>query len=247
MEIEPTLVKLSAGSGSLTEQSYFRLKREIIELERPPGDQFTEYQVATSLGISKTPVREALARLHRDGLVVPVPRAGYVVSSITLSDVEDLCDMRTLLTSEAAFLAAERGLSSPCMDRLIDLCNDANFGQLAGPHLSERLRGNYEFESIIANGSQNKRLALSVASVFDEIERCARLAVLISPEMPPSRIDERKSIVDALIARDPVGARNAMRNRTQSARKEIVEALAASPEVMSTAIPIPKAHAGNHL
>lgn len=239
MKFEPTLVKLSAGGTNLMEKAYLRLKREIIELERPPGDQFTEYQVATSWGISKTPVREALARLHRDGLVIPIPRAGYIVSSITLSDVEDLCDMRTLVTTESAALTAERGLTAAAKDRLVNLCVDDGFGQLGGPHLSERLRDNYEFESIIANGSGNERLAFSVASVFDEIERFARLAVLISPEMPSSRIDERKAIVDAIIARDPPTARKAMRNRTQSARQEIVQALTASPEVMSAAIQVP--------
>lgn len=245
MKFEPALIQSSTDGSNLMEQVYRRLKREIIELKRQPGEQFTEQQVAALWGFSKTPVREALARLHRDGLVVPVPRAGYIVSAITLSDVADLCDMRTLLQSEAAGLTAEKGLSDHDRERLIDLCIDDGFGQLGGPHLDERLRSNYEFESLIANGSGNERLAASVVSVFDEIERVSRLAVMISPEIPPFRIEERKAIVDAIIARDAQAARAAMRNRTQSARREILVALTASPEVTSAEIQVPTVGAGS--
>lgn len=243
MKYEPALIQASPDGFNLMEQAYFRLKREIIELKRPPSEQFTEQEVAEAWGLSKTPVREALARLHRDGLVAPVPRAGYVVSAITLSDVSDLCDMRILLQSEAAALTAARGLSTSHRERLTALCMDDGYGQLAGPHLDERLRANYEFESIIANGCGNDRLAATIVGVFDEIERVGRLAVLLSPDMPPFRIEERKAIVDAIIARDPDAARLAMRHRTQSARREILDALTRSSEVNSVQIMVPTADA----
>lgn len=110
------------------ETAYRRLKRSIIELERRPGLHFTEQAVAGEFGLSKTPVREALARLHRDGLVTPLPRAGYVVSSVTLSDVADLCDMRSLLQSEAATLSARLGLAAAQEARLEELSGDGMDG-----------------------------------------------------------------------------------------------------------------------
>ena len=222
------------------DRAYRQLKREIIEMKRPPGQSFTEPDVAAVLGLSKTPVREALARLHRDGLVTPLPRAGYVVATITLGDAADLCDMRTILQSEAAALTARRGLPSAEADRLTQLIGDDEFGQLAGPHLDERLRGNYEFEAIIANGSGNQRLAASVVRVLDEIERIVRLAVTLAPALPPARSEQRRAIPDAILARDPDAARAAMQQRTQAARREIMDALTSSRSVTSTPISLPE-------
>ena len=239
MKSEPALIQAAHDGSNLMEQAYQRLKREIIELERQPGEQFTEQQVAAAWGLSKTPVREALARLHRDGLVVPIRRAGYVVSSVTLSDVADLCDMRTLLQTEAAALTAAKGLSEEDRTRLVELCVDDGYGQLGGPHLDERLRANYEFEAIIANGCGNDRLAASIIDVFDEIERIGRLSVMLDPKIPPLRTEERQAIVDAIVNRDAEAARAAMKVRAQSARREILQALTTSSEVTSVEIRVP--------
>ncbi|MGF6881299.1 DNA-binding GntR family transcriptional regulator [Nocardia sp. GAS34] len=239
MRYQPAILQQKDAEGTMMDRAYRRLKREIIEMQRPPGQHFTEQDVAAVLGLSKTPVREALARLHRDGLVTPQPRAGYVVSTITLGDAADLCDMRTLLQSEAAALTARRGLLDRERARLEELCVDEEYGQLAGPHLDERLRQNYEFEAIVANGSGNQRLAASIVSVFDEIERIVRLAVTLSPTMPPGRTEQRRAILDAIVARDPVAARDAMQRRTQAARREIIDALTRSHSVTSTPISLP--------
>jgi DNA-binding GntR family transcriptional regulator len=239
VRVEPDLLRGPPPVGSLMEAAYRRLKRSIIELGRPPGTQFTEQAVAREYGLSKTPVREALARLHRDGLVTPQPRAGYVVSPVTLSDAADLCDLRALLQSQAAALSAEHGLDRSCAARLEELCVDDEDGQLGGPHFEERLRRNYEFESIIANGSRNVRLATAAVDVLDELERVVRLALRIDPAMPPGRIRERRAVVTAILAAEPEAARRAMARRTTSARREILGALTRSTAVTGAAIALP--------
>jgi DNA-binding GntR family transcriptional regulator len=221
------------------ETAYRRLKRSIIELDRPPGLHFTEQAVAREFGLSKTPVREALARLHRDGLVTPLPRAGYVVAPVTLSDVADLCDMRALLQSESAALTARFGLDRRDADRLEGLCVDDVDHQLGGPHFEERFRRNYVFESIIANGARTARLAAAAADTLDEMERVIRLAIRLDPAMPPGRIKERRAIVTAILAQDPTAAREAMARRTASARREIIDALTTSSAVTSASIALP--------
>ncbi|SFO22685.1 GntR family transcriptional regulator [Amycolatopsis rubida] len=239
MRYEPDLIREHPPTGSLMENAYRRLKREIIELDRAPGATFTELEVATAFGLSKTPVREALARLHRDGLVRPLPRAGYVVSPVTLGDATDLCDMRALLQSQAAALCAERGLPAADGARLAELAIDTDEDQLGGPHFEERFRANYEFESIIANGSGNHRLAAASIGVLDEIERISRLSIRLDPSMPPERLRERQAVVDAIAARDPDAARAAMRRRTTSARRETIGALAASRSITDAEIAVP--------
>ncbi|WP_326569383.1 GntR family transcriptional regulator [Amycolatopsis rhabdoformis] len=239
MRYEPDLIRAHPADGSLMENAYRRLKRDIIELVRPPGANFTEAEVAKTLGLSKTPVREALARLHRDGLVRPLPRAGYVVSAVTLGDATDLCDLRSLLQSQAAALCAARGLSEEDGRRLAELAVDTDEDQLGGPRFEERFRANYEFESLIANGSGNHRLAAASVGVLDEIERISRLSIRLDPSMPPERIRERQAIVDAIAARDQDAARAAMQRRTASARREIVGALAASRSITDAEIVVP--------
>ncbi|WP_226366689.1 MULTISPECIES: GntR family transcriptional regulator [unclassified Pseudonocardia] len=239
MRHEPDLLREPPPADRLMETAYRRLKRSIIELHRPPGTQFSEQAVAREFGLSKTPVREALARLHRDGLVTPQPRAGYVVSPVTLSDVGDLCAMRSLLQSETAALTARHGLSAGEAARLQELCVDDEDGQLGGPRFEERFRDNYEFESIIANGCRNARLAAAAVDTLDEMERVVRLALRLDPSMPPGRIDERRALVDAVLAREPDTARAAMARRTASAQREIVGALTASAAVTSAPIALP--------
>jgi len=238
MEKFPELVRPVKGQ-TLMDQAYHRLKRDIIELRRPPGDQFTEQEVASAWGLSKTPVREALARLHRDGLVEPIARSGYVVAPVTLRDVSDLCDMRTLLQGEAAARCAHTGLGPDRLERLRELGSDEGYGQLAGPLMAERLRANFEFESIIANGSKNERLAEAIVRIFDEIERVARITVQLEPHMPPWRSAERKAIVDAIAGRDPSAARLAMQSRSESGKREMLDALSRSPEVSTAQISVP--------
>lgn len=239
MRYQPDLIREHPAAGSMMDGAYRRLKREIIELVRPPGASFTELQVANAFGLSKTPVREALARLHNDGLVRPLPRAGYVVAAVTLEDATDLCDMRSLLQSQAAALCAERGLPEQDAGRLAELAVDTDEDQLGGPRFEERFRANYEFESIIANGSGNQRLAAASIGVLDEIERIFRLSIKLDPSMPPARIRERQAIVDAIASRDPDDARTAMQRRTSSARREIVGALAASRSITQAEIAVP--------
>ena len=84
------LVAMEGTGLDRTGQAYRAIRRQIIDLTLPPGSSFTEGSLAQQWRTSKTPVREALARLRRDGLVTALPRAGYVVSPITLQDTDDL-------------------------------------------------------------------------------------------------------------------------------------------------------------
>jgi len=93
-------------ASTLTEDAYRLIKWRITTVQLAPGTKFTEPELAESLDMSRTPVREALLLLRTQGLVAVEGRSGYRVSPVTLRDVHDLASVRRLLEGEAAFLAA---------------------------------------------------------------------------------------------------------------------------------------------
>jgi DNA-binding GntR family transcriptional regulator len=229
-------------SGSRTDIVYNAMKRRIVELSLPPGSHFTEAQIAGEWGVSKTPVRDALARLRREGLVDALPRAGYRVTPVTLNDAADLCAVRRVLTVEAAELTAVRGLPGSQLQQLQEIVPN-EFDPGNWETIEAHLGRGAEFEAIIANGSGNSRLAAMVLFVIEDLERIVRVALRIMP-WSPSPSDERQAIVDAIRAQDGPAARAAMLTRTGSAEQEILGALMQSASVGDAHIEVPAAASG---
>lgn len=92
-----------------SERVYRRLRSDIIEGRFPPGARIVEQRIATSLDVSRTPVREALRRLETEGLVVGEPNRGSQVRPLSETDIADLYEARSRLEAFAAELAARRG------------------------------------------------------------------------------------------------------------------------------------------
>lgn len=233
----PALLAAPSTSANQTESAYTTIRRRIIQLELPPGGMFTETKIAGELGVSKTPVREALVRLHHDGLVDPVPRAGYAVSAVTLRTTRDLCEFRSIVEPAAAELAARRPASPAALDRLSELADTT----LASPYppskegVERYLRDHFEFLSIIANLCGNARLTSSVIGVLNDLERVLRLSLGDLP-WSDERAHERQNIVAAIRAHDSEEAHRSTLKRTKDAQVEILEALLSSPSVDNAAI-----------
>src|SRR5918999_630461 len=96
-----------SGDRSLARRAYESLKQDILTCLLRPGTQIFEGELAARYGTSKTPVREALNLLGQEGLVQVLPRRGYLVAPITLRDVQEVFQLRLLLETAAAELAAE--------------------------------------------------------------------------------------------------------------------------------------------
>ncbi|MFI9596042.1 GntR family transcriptional regulator [Nonomuraea sp. NPDC052265] len=236
----PALLLVGQEDAGLdrTGQAYRAIRRQIIDLTLPPGSSFSEASLARQWRISKTPVREALARLRRDGLVDALPRSGYVVSPVTLQDTDDLCALRTLLSGEAAATAARPGVGAPALERLEALAR-VPFALAAGEaDLEESLRAGIEFEAVIAHSGGNDRYAKAIVGVLDELERVLRMAALIAPEVasPPGELE---GIHEHLRARDADGAREAMRRRCERVRRDVLQVLSQSTSVSRANIELP--------
>lgn len=88
--------------------AYELLKSEIVSGKRKPGEIFEEKRFAAQLGVSRTPVREAVLRLAREGLLVVMPRRGTVISNISMEDIRQLYEARVMLEPQILRIAAKR-------------------------------------------------------------------------------------------------------------------------------------------
>jgi len=99
-------------------QATLRIREMILRQQLGPGERVTEARLAAMLGMSRTPVRQALPLLAQEGLLTRQPTRGYVVRHFTASDVADAIEIRSVLEGMAVRLVAEKGASSECLETL---------------------------------------------------------------------------------------------------------------------------------
>ena len=100
--VEPT------GVRSQSEEAYLQIRERIVSLDMPPGSVVNESRLRAELNIGRTPNREALQRLARENLVRSIPHRGTFVTDINITDLARITEVRVVLESHAARLAAER-------------------------------------------------------------------------------------------------------------------------------------------
>jgi DNA-binding GntR family transcriptional regulator len=103
-----SVVETAVQASSLADRAYVAIRDLIVSLELPPGAIIDERQLVESLGIGRTPVREALRRLSQEQLVEVFPRRGMFVTGVDVRDLARISEVRAALEPEAARLAAER-------------------------------------------------------------------------------------------------------------------------------------------
>jgi DNA-binding GntR family transcriptional regulator len=149
-------------------KAYETLKQRVVGGTYAPGAQLKEEHLARELRVSRTPVRAALKRLVEDGLATADPNRGVRVSEWTDFDIEETFELRGLLESHAAELAARRG-GAQLADRLDDLNQQMDRAIAAGgAALPERLQEiNSRFHRAILEGSGSPRLRSMLAGLID--------------------------------------------------------------------------------
>lgn len=157
------------GAAPLTARAVAALRADILATRLAPGETLSEAATAARLGLGKAPVRAALARLAKEGLIVSVPRRGWVVSLVTIRDIHEVFDLRLLLEPEAARRAAGRA-DAAALARLDDVCA-AGYAPGDAASALAFLDANRAFHVAIAELAGNARLARSIARLLDESTR----------------------------------------------------------------------------
>ena len=209
----------------LAQAAYEKLRNLILSGELAPETAITENSIVDRLGIGKTPVREAMRRLVLEGLLDVTPRLGYTVTAITLSDVEDLFQLRVVNEVAAAQLAADR-LDDAALDRLTEL-SSVGYDPEDRESMLTYIGVNAEFHDIIARASGNVRLAGLINRLMQESRRFIQIAIL-SDSHGQLVISQHIAIVDALRAKDYQAIEAAIREHVEDGMNVTRDSLAAA-------------------
>ncbi|MFY0660471.1 MAG: GntR family transcriptional regulator [Shimia sp.] len=201
--------------------AYRALLSDIQNGHISPGDRLRETDIASQLGVSRTPVREAIRQLEADGLVTHLPRVGATVRKLDYSEVMELYEMRSVLECTAARMAA-RAASDVEIAELAVICDDlAKVGKG-----TEASRLNRQFHRALLEAAKNRFLIKSMLALQKAMLILGR-TTLADEERYESAIAEHAAILNALSARDGDAAEMAMRAHITAGQRARIRALRA--------------------
>lgn len=200
------LTPLSSYEGTLSSRVYLSLKDAILSLAYQPGQILRKGDICDQLGISRSPVSEAVTRLAADGLVNVVPQAGTFVARFSMEEIREGAFLR-----EALELAAVEQVASTITKSQVTLLRRNLRVQQAFVEDLD-VQGFYkldtEMHNLILGFTNYRRLAAMAETSWLQVNR-ARQLILPNPNRVSDTLEEHRAIVDALEARDPEGARQA--------------------------------------
>jgi len=209
--------------ASLTERTYQLLRRGILSCELEPGSEVSEADLAERLAVSKTPVREALGRLRIEGFVRTFPRRGYQIVPLTIADMDETFDVRSIVEAGCGELACDR-ISREELDRL-DRLADASYDQTKTASLDDFISANRDFHLAIARATGNQRLYELAFKQLDELERFFYIGARKRDLNTEVNTDHHR-IVDVLRRRDRAAARQILIDHNEATRRGLLQVIA---------------------
>jgi DNA-binding GntR family transcriptional regulator len=199
------------SGGSQRDQAYYRLRRLLILQQTPEGKRLREAEWAERLGVNRTALREAFARLEAEGLIKKGPITGYFVPELTPSEIFEICEVRVMLEGGAIERICRMGLNTPrhlkpmrqACDQIERLVEEAYYLGVA--------EADRRYHEALIHAAGNKRLSM--------LYERAPLPI-IAPEIVSGAewnatvrrtLEEHRSILDAILAGDKEAARDLLR------------------------------------
>lgn len=220
--------------SNLSEAAYLEVKKALLSARYSPGDRIGVEELRRELGVSRTPVWDALNRLEAEGIVEIIPRRGVFLLTFSAEKVRELYLVREALEGMAARLAAEdlterheeslrksMGAQASCLEK----------GDVEG-YADATIR----FHNCILEATGNRTLARMLKTVYAQIE-ALRLRTLYLPVRLRASFDEHQRIMNAIVRREPVQAEREARTHIQTTTKEALEILTQNDEGVRGAKP----------
>lgn len=214
-------MSLSNPSTSMVDTAYDLIRRRILDNVWPPGHRALEQEVALALGMSRTPVREALVRLQNDGLVEVVPRHGMRVLAVSPSDMREIYEILTALECMAAEIVALRKPSEDELQPLIQATADMDTA-LARDDLDAWAVADERFHASLVELCGNRQLAATVWNYWDRAHRARMFSLRLRPK-PVNSTHEHMALVERLRAGDAIGAAQVNRQHRERASRELLK------------------------
>jgi DNA-binding GntR family transcriptional regulator len=224
---------MSSSNKTRREEVYRSLKAMILTGELSTGAHLTEIETANRLNVSRTPVREALNRLERDGLVQGRPRQGYLVRGFDATMFDESFEIRELLDGLAAERAAETatGSDKQRLLHILDQCDRlAEQSDRGSAEMLQELQLGTDLHRIIAEISGNRMLLEFIGGILDKSQFYVWTELLWFDDWTVMRRQHRE-IVTAICDGDRQLSGELAREHVRSARKDMVRMMSAKSEV----------------
>ena len=209
------------------ERAYVQLRDAVVDGELRPGEPLYEIHLAERLGMSRTPVREALKVLARDGYLEELPSRGYTVPRRSLDDLREFFELREVLEATAAKYAAMRATRNE-LDQLEHICvryegeKDNDLWTQMG----------HEFHSLIVEAARNSRLQTMLHSLNAQIVVSRRTVARADPTRRQAAVHDHRAIFEAIKARDEVQAQSLAAEHVRRSYETTLRAY--QPDVFAT-------------
>ena len=192
---------------------YNTLREAILKGELKPGERLMELQLASKLGVSRTPIREAIRMLELEGLAVTIPRKGAEVAKMTVKDMEDVLEVREALDELAAKIACNK-ITEEQLQALSQV-KDAFEESTKTTDIKQIAMYDEKFHDVIYESTGNVRLVNLLNNLREQIYRY-RVEYLKNVEVYPRLIEEHETILKALQDRNQELVVEAMRDHVEN-------------------------------
>ena len=193
----------------LREVVFNTLRRAILRGELVPGQRLMEIQLAEKMGVSRTPVREAIRKLELEGLVVMIPRKGAEVAHISGKNLRDVLEVRRALEELAGELACKRMTEEEL--RQLEKANHKFISVLGSDDITVIAQADEAFHGLIYRATDNDRLIQMVNHLREQMYRY-RIEHIKDRSQRKLLVQEHQEIMRALSARDVEATRRTIRN-----------------------------------
>ena len=187
-----------------------------------PGERLMEVQLAEELGISRTPVREAIRKLEQEGYVIMMPRRGTYVSSVSVNDIKEIFEIRSALESLSTGLAARR-IEPDELEKLRALLTEIE-GHIERKDIDKIVETDIEFHGLLYQVSRNERLVTIISNLKEQLARFRTLSMSY-PGRLQETLEEHRAMVEAIAANDVEAARDAAERHMERAEETLLKAM----------------------
>lgn len=198
------------------------LRQAILRGELKPGERLMEIQLANKLGVSRTPIREAIRKLELEGLVLMIPRRGAEVAEITEKSLRDVLEVRDALEVLCVDLACDR-ISDEGIENLKEAAKEFEIA-LQGGDVTEYAEADVKFHDIIYHATENQKLIQLLYNLREQMYRY-RVEYLKRKEVHKILLEEHEHIIECIEKKDKEAAKIAISTHIENQAKTVSDTI----------------------